>query len=118
MAAVLATPDTRTVSRERARRRAEREAEAARLAEERRVRAERESRRRERWRRICGRLPRTAPGGAARGRRRRASAVAVLFLAVQGAAWLLGLASMARFGLLVVSLLVFPIGAFLAFDRR
>ncbi|MEO3783515.1 hypothetical protein ABGB12_09305 [Actinocorallia sp. B10E7] len=106
------------MSRERARRRAEREAAAARLAEKRRAGAEREARRRERWRRMRGRLPRTAPGAAARGRRRRALGVAAVFLALQGAAWLLGLPSMARFGVLVVSLLVFPIGAFLVFDRR
>jgi len=41
-----------------------------------------------------------------------------VFLAVQGAAWLLGLEPMARFGVLVVSVLVFPIGLFLIFDRR
>jgi Flp pilus assembly protein TadB len=106
------------VSKERARRRAEREAEAARKAEARRIGAEREARRRARWRRLRGRLPRLAPGPAARRRRRRGAAAAAVFLAVQGAAWLLGLEPMARFGVLVVSVLVFPIGLFLLFDRR
>lgn len=111
-------PDTRTVSKERARRRAGREAEAARLAGERRAGAEREARRRARWRRLRDRLPRTAQGPAARRRRRRGLAVTAVFLGVQGAAWLLGLSLMARFGVLVVSVLAFPVGVFLLFDRR
>ncbi|WP_344248006.1 hypothetical protein, partial [Actinocorallia libanotica] len=81
-------------------------------------RAEREARRRARWSGARGLLPKAAPGPAARRRRRRAAVAAAVFLGVQGAAWLLGAPPMARFGVLVVSALVFPVGLFLLFDRR
>ncbi|WP_157963681.1 hypothetical protein [Actinocorallia populi] len=106
------------MSKERARRRAEREAEAVRQAEAQRVRAARAARWRARWGAVRKRLPKAAPGPAARRRRRRGAAAAAVFAGIQGAAWLLGLSLMARFGVLVVCALVFPIGVFVLFDRR
>ncbi|ROO83989.1 hypothetical protein EDD29_1500 [Actinocorallia herbida] len=103
------------MSKERARRRAEREAAAAAAAERNRVRQVR----RTRVRRAVGKvLPTGAAGAAARARRARFGAVVVFLVAVQGFAWGLGFGGMERFAVLVVSLLVVPVAAFLAFDRR
>lgn len=112
------------MSRERARRRAAREAERSRLAA---VRAEREAaaaRRRERAGRIAALLPgrpvRIAVQGGILARRRRArnGLVAVLFVIVQVIAWLLWSSWTARFGVFVLSVLFAPLFVVLVFDRR
>jgi Flp pilus assembly protein TadB len=111
------------MSKERARRRAEREAEAARLAEARERRQARQTRRHERRRRLTALLPRPvryARQGGVRARRRRSqnAGVMVLFLAVQSAGWLLLPSWTARFAVFVVSVLLLPVLVTLAFDRR
>ncbi|MDX6743044.1 hypothetical protein [Actinocorallia sp. A-T 12471] len=78
--------------------------------------------RKAKWRRV-GRavgkvLPTGAAGRAARERRTRFAAVVVFLVAVQGFAWGLGFGGMERFAVLVVSVLVVPVVAFLAFDKR
>jgi Flp pilus assembly protein TadB len=111
------------VSKERARRRAEREAEQARQAA---VRAEREARmarRREVRDRLVAVLPRpvrVARQGGLIARRRRAqnAVVAVLFVLVQVLAWLLLSGWAARLGVLVLSLLLVPMLITVVFDRR
>jgi dolichol kinase len=112
------------MSKERARRRAEREAEQARQAA--RV-AEREAklvRRRQRVGRVTALLPgrpvRIASQGGIIARRRRAQngGVAVLFMIVQVIAWLLWSSWTARFGVFVLSLLFVPLIVTLVFDRR
>ncbi|MEO3812887.1 hypothetical protein ABGB17_28125 [Sphaerisporangium sp. B11E5] len=111
------------MSKERARRRAEREAERARQAAR---RAEKDARR-ARWRgrreRLAGLAPRPVrvarQGGVLARRRRVQNAVmVVLFLLVQAGAWLLLSGWAARLGVLVLSLLVFPVLVTVAFDRR
>ncbi|MFG1877029.1 hypothetical protein ACGFIV_19485 [Sphaerisporangium sp. NPDC049003] len=111
------------MSKERARRRAEREAEQARQAA---TRARREERR-ARWRRLRGRLASVVPkpirvarqgGLIARRRRAQNSVVAVLFVLVQAASWLLLSGWAARVGVLVLSLLLFPVLVTVIFDRR
>jgi Flp pilus assembly protein TadB len=111
------------MSKERARRRAEREAETALLAA---ARAEREAgaaRRRERRRRLKALLPRPVrharqSGIRARRRRTQNAGVLVLFLAVQAAAWLFFPSWTARFAVLALSVLFLPVFVTLAFDRR
>ncbi|MGJ6966485.1 hypothetical protein ACSDR0_31695 [Streptosporangium sp. G11] len=112
------------MSKERARRRAEREAEQARQAA---LRAEREARlvrRRERVGRMVALLPgrpvRIVSQGGIMARRRRAQngVAAVLFLIVQVIVWLLWSSWAARFGVLVLSLLFVPLFLTLVFDRR
>ncbi len=66
--------------------------------------------RRMRWSRQTGRL--------ATRRRRRYTAVAVLFAAIQIATWLLSPDVYLRLGVLLVSLLVMPVVAHLAVPRR
>ncbi|GAA3233827.1 hypothetical protein [Actinocorallia longicatena] len=105
------------MSKERARRRAEREAEAARLAERRSALRARAARRRALLAPVRALLPGPAAGPAARRRRRRAITVTVLFLAVQAAAWILPLSGAEQFGVLVVSLLVTPVAAAVTFGR-
>jgi hypothetical protein len=112
------------MSKERARRRAEREAEQARQA----VRvAEREARlvrRRQRVGKVTALLPgrpvRIASQGGIIARRRRAqnAGVVVLFLIVQTIVWLLWSSWSARFGALILSLLFVPLLVTLVFDRR
>jgi Flp pilus assembly protein TadB len=111
------------VSKERARRRAERAERAARLAVAQDDRAAAEARRRERRRRLTGLFPRPVRHARQRGvlaRRRRAqnAGILVLFLAVQAAAWLFLPSWTARFGVLVLSVLLLPVVVTLAFDRR
>ncbi|GAA4226515.1 hypothetical protein FHR32_005866 [Streptosporangium album] len=112
------------MSKERARRRAEREAEQARQAA---LRAEREARlvrRRQRVGRLTALLPgrpvRIAVQGGIMARRRRAQngLVAVLFFIVQAIAWLLWSSWTARLGVFVLSVLFVPLFVTLVFDRR
>ncbi|MEV7007652.1 hypothetical protein [Streptosporangium sp. NPDC051022] len=112
------------MSKERARRRAAREAEQARLAALRAERDARLARRRERLGRVTALLPRRpariAVQGGIMARRRRAQngLVAVLFFVVQAIAWLLWSSWTARFGVFVLSVLFVPLFLTLVFDRR
>ncbi|RJL31199.1 hypothetical protein [Bailinhaonella thermotolerans] len=111
------------MSKERARRRAEREAERARAMAERARREERVRRRRELRARVRGALPRRVRVARQRGllarRRRSQNAVAVvLFLFVQVAGWFLLDGWAARIALFLFSLLLLPVFVTLAFDRR
>ncbi|GGO75360.1 hypothetical protein [Nonomuraea cavernae] len=108
------------MSKERARRRAEREAERARamrLNEQRQARA---ARRRARLARLIPRPVRVARQGGLLARRRRARNVVVLlgFLLVQTLVWLIWGSAFLSFGVLVFSLLLAPVLVTLAFDRR
>ncbi|WP_062432141.1 hypothetical protein [Herbidospora daliensis] len=110
------------MSKERARRRAEREAEKARLAEERARREAKTARRRELRGRITAVLPkpvRVARQGGVLARRRRAqnAAMLVLFLLVQVMAWFT-LDMMARLAVLGLSILIVPVLVTVLFDRR
>ncbi|GLW12211.1 hypothetical protein Misp01_73390 [Microtetraspora sp. NBRC 13810] len=111
------------MSKERARRRAEREAEQARLAAVRAEREERLARRRRLRARLAALVPRpvrVARQGGVLARRHRAQngVVAVLFLIVQVIAWLLVSGWAARLGVLVLSLLLLPVFVTVVFDRR
>ncbi|WP_433377311.1 hypothetical protein [Streptosporangium sp. CA-115845] len=112
------------MSKERARRRAEREAEQARLAALRAAREARLARRRERIGKVTALLPgrpvRIVSQGGIMARRRRAQngVAAVLFLIVQVIVWLLWSSWAARFGVFVLSLLFVPLFLTLVFDRR
>ncbi|MEU8249037.1 hypothetical protein [Nonomuraea sp. NPDC048916] len=108
------------MSKERARRRAEREARrehAMRLNERRQARA---ARRRARRGRLVPRPVRVARQGGLLARRRRARNVVVLlgFLLVQALVWLIWGSAFLSFGVLVFSLLLAPVLVTLAFDRR
>ncbi|MET8140234.1 hypothetical protein ABZU32_07995 [Sphaerisporangium sp. NPDC005288] len=111
------------MSKERARRRAEREAEQARQAA---LRAEREARR-AKWRRLRARLAAAVPrpirvarqgGVIARRHKAQNAVVAMLFVLVQAGAWLLLGGWAARLGVLVLSLLLLPVLVTVVFDRR
>ena len=107
------------MSKERARRRAEREAEAARLAEE-RARAEDVRRRRAaRKRAVLGWVPRPhlTPGVVAARKRAEWTATVAILLALNILVWLVQPGWGARIGALVVSLLVAPV-LHLAVARR
>ncbi len=111
------------MSKERARRRAEREAERAREAAVRAARQARLAKRRELRGRLVAVLPRPVrvarQGGVlARRQRTQNGVVAVLFLIVQAIAWLLLSSWAARFGVLILSLLLVPVLVTLVFDRR
>ncbi|MFI0416862.1 hypothetical protein [Spongiactinospora sp. 9N601] len=111
------------MSKERARRRAEREAERERQAAVRAQREARLARRRERRGRLLAALPRRVrvvrQGGLLARRQRAQNAVFLaLFLIVQVLAWLLFSAWAARLGVLVLSLLIVPVLVTLVFDRR
>ena len=108
------------MSKERARRRAEREAEAVRLESARAAKVAREAKRQQRSARLRARLPSLSrpDGPLARRRRIQNRAVFALFLAVQGAAWLIGLSGTARFAVFVLSVLITPVVVVMAFDRR
>ncbi|MGS2640386.1 MULTISPECIES: hypothetical protein [unclassified Streptosporangium] len=112
------------MSKERARRRAEREAEQARQAALRAEREARLARRRERVGRVVALLPgrpvRIVSQGGIMARRRRTQngVAAVLFLIVQVIVWLLWSSWAARFGAFVISLLFVPLFLTLVFDRR
>lgn len=108
------------MSKDRARRRAVREAErrhAIRLNERRQARAARR-------RAVLGRLtPRPVrlarPGGLLARRRRAQNAVVALgFVLVQVLVWLLWGSPLVSFGAVVLSLLLIPVVVTLAFDRR
>ncbi|MGI5270839.1 hypothetical protein ACQEUU_16915 [Nonomuraea sp. CA-218870] len=108
------------MSKERARRRAEREAERARairLNEERQARG---ARRRAALARLVPRPVRVARQGGLLARRHRAqnAVVALGFLLLQALAWLLWGSPLISFGVLVFSLLLLPVLVTLAFDRR
>ncbi|MGI8336248.1 hypothetical protein ACRYCC_40425 [Actinomadura scrupuli] len=109
--------------KERARRRAEREAAAARAAEARAVRLRRAAR----WRGPLDRLRRLVPvpvrqrrpgGLLARRRRAQNGGVLLVFLAVQCLAWLLCSTWTARLAVLGLSIFLVPVVVTLAFDRR
>ncbi|SDG80866.1 hypothetical protein SAMN05421505_10895 [Sinosporangium album] len=111
------------MSKERARRRAEREAERERQAA---IRAEREARlarRRARNARLAALVPRpvrVARQGGILARRQRVQngVVAVVFVIVQVIAWLTLSSWTARVGVFVLSLLLVPVLVTLVFDRR
>ncbi len=108
-----------TVSKERARRRAEREHLAALQEAARRKDAERRARARARRQALTGWIPRPrrTPGVlAARRRRELTSAVGLLFL-LNLLVWLIRPDWAARLGALVVSVVVFPV-VLLAVQRR
>ncbi|MCW2882097.1 MAG: hypothetical protein JWQ95_6197 [Sphaerisporangium sp.] len=111
------------MSKERARRRAEREAEQARQAAARAKREARRARRHELRDRMVTMVPRPVrvarQGGLiARRQRTQNTVVAVLFVLVQVAAWMLLSGWAARFGVLVLSLLLVPVLVTVVFDRR
>lgn len=106
------------MSKERARRRAEREVEQARAAAENARRQARASRRRARLARFVPRL-RGRPGGLlARRRREQNAIVAVVFILVQVAAWIYLSSWRERLAALVISAFLIPVFVTLAFDRR
>jgi Flp pilus assembly protein TadB len=108
------------VSKERARRRAAREAErqaAIRRNEERQTRA---ARRRALLTRLAPRPVRIARQGGLLARRRRAqnAVVGLGFVLVQAMVWLVWGSPLVSFGVVVLSLLLIPVVVTLAFDRR
>ncbi|MBB6343946.1 hypothetical protein ACWGH8_11040 [Nonomuraea muscovyensis] len=108
------------MSKERARRRAVREAErqrAIRLNERRQART---ARRRALLARLVPRPVRVARQGGLLARRRRAqnAVVALGFVLVQVLVWLLWGSALVSFGAVVLSLLLIPVVVTLAFDRR
>lgn len=111
------------MSKERARRRAEREQERARTSAERSRRLAAAQRRRARRERLISRLPRvrrrSRPQSALAARRRtRRAVVLVLFVAVQVLAWLLTADWWHRLAVLAVSVLALPVLVTLVYDRR
>jgi hypothetical protein len=111
------------MSKERARRRAEREAVAVRAAEVRAVRRRRAAGRRA----LLARLRRLVPvpvrqrrqgGVLARRRRAQNGGVFLVFLAVQCLAWLLCATWTARLAVFGLSAFLVPVVVTLAFDRR
>ncbi|WP_214104428.1 hypothetical protein [Acrocarpospora catenulata] len=111
------------MSKERAKRRAAREAEQAKLAAERAVREARAARRRELRGRITAVLPRPVRvarqgGYLARRRRTQNAVMAVLWFLVQVLAWILLDTWMARIAVFAVSLLLIPVLVTVFFDRR
>ncbi|TDD14754.1 hypothetical protein [Nonomuraea diastatica] len=112
------------MSKERARRRAEREAERARAIRANELRQARRARRRARRRALLGRViprpTRSARQGGLLARRRRAqnAVVALGLLLVQVIVWLIWGSLLLSFGVLVLSLLLTPVVVTLAFDRR
>ncbi len=108
------------MSKERAHRRAAREAERA-LAIRRNVeRQARRARRRAVLLRLVPRPVRVARQGGLLARRQRVQNAAVLlaFLIIQALAWLVWGSPMVSFGVLIFSLLLVPVLVTLAFDRR
>lgn len=108
------------MSKERARRRAAREAERERAAQLNAVRMARRSRRRALAGRLVPRPVRFARQGGLIARRRRAQngVIALLFLVVQLLAWLLWSSWQVSLAVFVLSLLFVPVIVTLAFDRR
>ncbi|MGN9839415.1 hypothetical protein ACTMTI_14970 [Nonomuraea sp. H19] len=108
------------MSKERARRRAEREAERARAMRANEERQARRARRRALLARLTPRPVRIARQGGLLARRQRAqnAAVAAGFLLVQAIVWLIWGSFFLSFAVLVFSLLLAPVVVTLAFDRR
>ncbi|NUP65886.1 MAG: hypothetical protein HOW71_27380 [Nonomuraea sp.] len=108
------------MSKERARRRAEREAERARAARRNEERQARRSRRRAFVGRLVPRPVRFARQGGLIARRHRAQnlVVAAGFLLVQAIVWLIWGSAGISLAVLVFSLLLAPVVVTLAFDRR
>ena len=111
------------MSKERARRRAEREAAAARAAEARAVRLRRAARRRGLLHRLRRLIPvpvrqRRQGGLLARRRRAQNGGILLVFFAVQCLAWLLCSTWTARLAVLGLSIFLVPVVVTLAFDRR
>ncbi|GLW22359.1 MULTISPECIES: hypothetical protein [Microbispora] len=119
------------MSKERARRRAEREAERERLAAARAEREARAARRRELRDRLVGPirtavLPRPARpvrvarqrGYLARRRRTENGVAVTLWFLVQALAWILFESWMARLGVFLGSILLLPVLVTIVFDRR
>ncbi|GAA3196445.1 hypothetical protein [Nonomuraea roseoviolacea] len=108
------------MSKERARRRAEREAARERAALRNEERQARAARRRAVVARLTPRPVRFARQGGLRARRRRAqnAVVALAFALVQVMVWLVWASLAVSFGVLVLSLLLVPVVMTLAFDRR
>ena len=108
------------MAKERARKRAEREAAAAREREARdrkRARKERLDRGREALGSLVPDAPRRAPGILARRRRRRLLAFAAVILLIQVVLWPLLPSWTARLVVLVITLVAAPIAWVLAFGR-
>ncbi|MEV0164132.1 hypothetical protein ACGFJC_14940 [Nonomuraea fuscirosea] len=108
------------MSKERARRRAEREAERARAIQVNEERQARRARRRASLARLVPRPIRFYRQGGLLARRHRAqnAVVALGFLIVQVIAWLMWGSLPVSFGVLIFSLLLAPVVVTLAFDRR
>ncbi|GAA3207965.1 hypothetical protein [Nonomuraea helvata] len=108
------------MSKERARRRAEREAERARAIRANEERQARKARRRALLARLIPRPVRFYRQGGLIARRHRAQNVALGlgFLFVQAIVWLLWGSIFLSFGVFVFSLLLAPVVLTLAFDRR
>jgi Flp pilus assembly protein TadB len=115
------------VSKERARRRTEREREAAMKAAARAAEAERRERRAARARavrrRTTDRLPRPSPrgrdtGALAQRRRVETSLLVAMLVAVNVVVWVVRPDAQARVGVLVVSALAFPVLHLLLLPRR
>ncbi|GAB2906224.1 hypothetical protein ACFMQL_28035 [Nonomuraea fastidiosa] len=108
------------MSKERARRRAEREAERARAIRANEERQARRARRRALIARLTPRPVRIRRQGGLLARRHRAqnAVVALGFLLVQVIAWLVWGSLLASFAVLVLSVLFVPVVVTLAFDRR
>lgn len=110
------------MSKERQRRRAEREAERARAAAVRERQEVRRRRRRERVAALTARLPKRIKWGTHQGRladrrRRRQGLLIAAFLVLQVAVFLLSPSWYLRAGVLIVSVLVFPVVSALLFGR-
>ncbi|SEG83557.1 hypothetical protein SAMN05444920_105222 [Nonomuraea solani] len=108
------------MSKERARRRAEREAERARAIRANEERQARTARRRALLARLVPRPVRFYRQGGLLARRHRAqnAVVALAFLLVQVLVWLMWGSFPLSFAVLVFSLLLAPVVVTLAFDRR
>ena len=111
------------MSRERARRRAERAEQVAREQAARDRRAMRTARRRHTAEALRGRLPRRVryrrqQGLLARRRRTQNAIIALLFLAVEAIAWLVWPDPWARAAALLVGLFALPVLITLTLDRR
>ncbi|MER7369882.1 hypothetical protein [Nonomuraea wenchangensis] len=108
------------MSKERARRRAEREAERARAMRVNEERQARGARRRAILARLVPRPVRVRRQGGLIARRHRVQNVVVgaAFLLVQALAWLMWGSPAVSFAVLVLSLLLVPVVVTLAFDRR
>ncbi|MEV1175162.1 hypothetical protein [Nonomuraea sp. NPDC049784] len=108
------------MSKERARRRAEREAERARAIQANEERQARQARRRALLARLVPRPVRFYRQGGLIARRHRAQNIVLGlgFLFVQAIVWLLWGSIFLSFGVFVFSLLLAPVVMTLAFDRR